>query len=371
VGEALRGLLSVDWVARRIREVHGGRHEVMLGYSDSAKDAGRLAASWALYRAQEELVAAADSAGIAPTLFHGRGGTDSRGGSKTRDGILATPCGAIRSRLRVTEQGEIITDKYGLRGIAERTLEVMVGAVVRTSALCDVSAAPQPEWRQAMATIAAAGRRAYSDLVHDDQDFVPYFRAATPIDVIERMAIGSRPPSRRSGGGVANLRAIPWVFAWTQSRHLLPGWLGVGAGLEAARSQHGIDVLVDMTRHWPFFETLLGDLSMVLAKADMDIAATYAELAGDPGRDMISRIRQDYQRTRELVLELRDEDELLDREPVLQRSIRLRNPYVDPMSLVQIDLLRRWRASDRGDQALEHALFETVRGIARGLRNTG
>jgi phosphoenolpyruvate carboxylase len=350
------------------------RHDhqiVMLGYSDSSKISGIAASRWALYQAQEELVAASDSAGVALTLFHGRGGTVSRGGSKTRDGILATPCGAVRSRLRVTEQGEIITDKYGLRGIAERTLEVMVGAVVETSALCDVAAAPQPAWRQAMATIAAAGRRAYGALVHDDPGFVPYFRAATPIDVIERMAIGSRPPSRCSGGGVANLRAIPWVFAWTQSRHLLPGWLGVGAGLEAARSQHGVDVLIDMSRHWRFFETLLGDLGMVLAKADMDIAAAYAELAGDPGRDMINRIRQDYQRTRELVLELRNEDELLDREPVLQRSIRLRNPYVDPMSLVQVDLLRRWRAGERSDQALEQALFETVRGIARGLRNTG
>jgi phosphoenolpyruvate carboxylase len=349
-----------------------GAHQiVMLGYSDSSKMAGMAASRWALYRAQEVLVEVCDAAGVALTLFHGRGGTVSRGGSKTRDGILATPCGAVRGRLRVTEQGEIITDKYGLRGIAERTLEVMVGAVVETSALCDVSAEAGQEWRQAMATIAAASRRTYSELVHDDQGFVPYFRAATPIDVIERMAIGSRPPSRRSGGGVENLRAIPWVFAWTQNRHLLPGWLGVGAGLDDAQRRYGTELLIDMNRSWPFFETLLGDLSMVLAKADMGIAAAYAELAGDSGQQMLSRIRKDYERTRELVLELRNEDELLDREPVLQRSIRLRNPYVDPMSLVQVDLLRRWRASDRTDQALEYALFETVRGIARGLRNTG
>jgi phosphoenolpyruvate carboxylase len=344
---------------------------VMLGYSDSSKMGGMAASRWALYQAQEELVTVCDSAGIALTLFHGRGGTVSRGGSKTRDGILATPCGAVRGRLRVTEQGEIITDKYGLRGIAERTLEVMVGAVVETTALCDVGTDARPEWRQAMATIAAASRCAYSALVHDDHGFVPYFRTATPIDVIERMAIGSRPPSRRSGGGVENLRAIPWVFAWTQNRHLLPGWLGVGAGLDEARSRHGADLLIEMTRHWPFFDTLLSDLSMVLAKADMGIAAAYAELAGDPGQQILSRIKSDYERTRELVLELRAEEELLDREPMLQRSIRLRNPYVDPMSLVQVDLLRRWRASDRTDQALENALFETVRGIARGLRNTG
>jgi phosphoenolpyruvate carboxylase len=222
-----------------------------------------------------------------------------------------------------------------------------------------------------MATIADTGREAYTALVHEHPDFVPYFRAATPIDVIERMAIGSRPPSRRSGGGVGNLRAIPWVFAWTQNRHLLPGWLGVGAGLDAARSRYGVELLIDMARHWPFFETLLGDLGMVLAKADMDIAAAYAELAGDLGGQIFGRIRRDYQRTKEQVLELRNEDQLLDREPVLQRSIRLRNPYVDPMSLVQVDLLRRWRACDRADPALEQALYETVRGIARGLRNTG
>jgi phosphoenolpyruvate carboxylase len=200
---------------------------------------------------------------------------------------------------------------------------------------------------------------------------VPYFRSATPIDVIERLPIGSRPASRRSGHGVENLRAIPWVFSWTQSRHLLPGWYGVGAGLERALAEHGDAVLAEMAARWPFFSNLLADVEMVLAKADMGIAERYASLAGEVGERMFPRIRASFEATRALVTRLQGVDDVLDDEPVLRRSIMLRNPYVDPMSLVQVDLLRRWRATDRTDEELLRALFATVRGIARGLRNTG
>jgi phosphoenolpyruvate carboxylase len=369
-GDTLREMVS-DPSYRRHLASRGNRQVVMLGYSDSSKISGIVASRWALYQAQAALVHVAEEAGLELTLFHGRGGTVGRGGSKPREAILAEPDGAIRGRLRLTEQGEVINLKYGLPEIAARTMELMVGAVLERTALPRLEHPPQPAWIQLMDTIAAAARADYHALVHDDPDFLAYFREATPIDVIERLPIGSRPPSRRSGRGVENLRAIPWVFAWTQSRHLLPGWLGVGAGLQAAISRHGEASLRVMAERWPFFAMLLADVEMVAAKADLDIARRYAELAGDPGERVYADLRHRFEQTRGLVLRLRDEDELLDREPVLQRSIRLRNPYVDPMSLIQVDLLRRWRAGGRSDAELERALFATVRGIARGLRNTG
>ncbi|MCP4895608.1 MAG: phosphoenolpyruvate carboxylase, partial [bacterium] len=369
-GATLTSILSDAMTRSHLRQ-RDNHQVVMLGYSDSSKLAGMAVSRWALFRAQEDLIEVAKRNRIELTLFHGRGGTVGRGGSKPRDGVLATPCGAVRGRLRVTEQGEIINSKYGLHGIAERTLEVTAGAVVEATALCDISEAPVKSWREVMETLTEAARRQYSAFVHDDREFLSYFRSATPIDVIERMAIGSRPSSRRSGGGVENLRAIPWVFAWMQSRHMLPGWFGVGAGLEAALERHGEQLLVTMARNWHFFDTLLSDVEMVLAKADMKVAAVYAGLAGNVGERVFAGIRSDFERTCELVLRLREEDQLLDREPVLQRAIRLRNPYIDPMSLVQVDLLRRWRAGGREDTSLEKALLATVRGIARGLKNTG
>lgn len=349
----------------------GDEQVVMLGYSDSSKISGLAASRWALFRAQEGLVACADGAGIRLTLFHGRGGTVSRGGSKPRAAILAEPVGAIRGRLRVTEQGEIVHAKYGLRGLAERTLELVAGAVLEATALEDPARAPHPEWRVAMGAVAATGRAAYDDLVHRDPDFIPYFRLATPVDVVERLRIGSRPPSRRSGTSVEDLRAIPWVFAWVQSRHLLPGWYGVGSGLEAAAEAHGEGPLADMAKGWPFFANLLADVEMVCAKADMAIAARYAALAGEVGERVFPRLREEYGRTVAWVTRLQGISEPLEREPVLRQSIELRNPYVDPMSLVQVDLLRRWRETGRGDPELERALFTTVRGIARGMLNTG
>ena len=368
-GPTLAGMLA-DPVYRDHLRRRGHRQLVMLGYSDSSKISGIGASRWALFRAQEVLVAAAAEAGVDLSLFHGRGGTVGRGGSKPRAAILAEPAGAVAGRLRVTEQGEIINGKYGLRGIAERTLELMAGAVLEATARGG-SAPPPTAWRAVMTTVADASRAAYRALVHEDPGFVPYFRAATPIDVIERMPLGSRPASRRSGGGVANLRAIPWVFAWTQSRHLLPGWYGLGAGLAAARTAHGAEVLAEMARGWPFFANLLADVSMVLAKADLAIAARYAALAGEPGATMFARLRAAYDDTVAAVLAITGEARLLEREPLLRQEIALRNPYVDPMSLVQVELLGRWRAGDRRDPDLEQALFETVRGIARGLKNTG
>ena len=349
----------------------GGRQVVMLGYSDSNKDGGIAASRVALFHAQEHLVAAAAELDLDLTLFHGRGGSISRGGSKPRDGLLAAPRGALGGHARSTEQGEIIGGKYGLRGIATRTLEVTLGALLERSAGGDRARAATAEQRAIAQTLSRASRAAYRALVHDEPDFPALFQGMTPIDVIERLEIGSRPARRRSMRGVGDLRAIPWVFAWTQCRATLPGWFGVGTGLVAAVEEHGLDALRRAQRDWPFLATLVSDVEMVLAKSDLDIASRYAQLAGDVGARLFPVIRAEHERAVAAVLELGQARELLERDPTLQRSIRLRNPYIDPMSFVQVDLLRRWRAGGREDPALERVLVQTVRGIARGLRNTG
>jgi phosphoenolpyruvate carboxylase len=349
----------------------GNRQMVMIGYSDSNKEGGIAAARWALQEAQGALVEVAVQEGVDLTLFHGRGGSASRGGGKVHRAVLAAPRGTVRGRLRLTEQGESINAKYGLRGIALRTLEQTAGAVALATAAPSPPDPREPAWADLMDEIARDSRDAYRALVYGDPDFFAYFRAATPIDVIERMPIGSRPASRRSGEGLENLRAIPWVFAWTQSRHILPGWFGLGTGLEAAAARHGEETVAAMVRDWPFARVLLEDAEMVLAKADMPIAARYAELAGEVGERVFPVIRAEFERTTAWLLRLKGTAALLDEDPTLQRSIRLRNPYVDPMSFLQVDLLRRWRDAGRPEDDLFRALLDSVNGIARGLQNTG
>ncbi len=368
--DVLRALCADATYAAHV-EGRGSRQVVMLGYSDSNKDGGLAASRVALDRAQERLVAAAAELGLALTLFHGRGGSISRGGSKPRAGILAAPPGALGGHARSTEQGEIIGGKYGLRGIAVRTLEVTLGALLERTAGGDPARGATDEERAIAATLSEASRARYRALVHDDADFPALFQGMTPIDVIERLQIGSRPARRRQMRGVEDLRAIPWVFAWTQCRAAMPGWFGVGSGLAAAIEAHGMDAVREAARRWPFLATLVADVEMVLAKSDLDIAARYAELAGDVGARLFPVLRDEHERSVAMVLELGESRELLERDPTLQRSIRLRNPYVDPMSFVQIDLLRRWREGGREDVELERVLVQTVRGIARGLRNTG
>jgi len=350
----------------------GDRQVVMIGYSDSNKEGGLVASRWAIHRAQTELVEVMRDAGVEITLFHGKGGTVSRGGGKTHRAILAEPRGAVNGHLRVTEQGEVINSKYGLRGTAMRNLELTLAAVLHRT--IDATGPDDPRlarWSALVNDLAVSSRETYRALVYGDPDFVEYFRLATPIDVIERLRIGSRPASRRKGGGVENLRAIPWVFAWTQSRHILPGWFGLGSGLDALAQTHGEGVLMEMARDWPFFQTLLADVELVMAKADMGIAERYAALAGGLGDRFFPRIRAEYERTRARVLQLRDAPELLAHDVPTRNSIRLRNPYVDPMSLLQVDLLQRWRSTGREDETIEHALLITLNGIAHGLRATG
>ena len=368
--EILNALLSTDLY----REHLDGRHNrqmVMIGYSDSNKDGGLASARWALQNAQVTLVNAVESHGVELTLFHGRGGTISRGGSKTHTAVLGAPPGTVNGYLRVTEQGEIINEKYGLRGIALRTLEQVTGSVALATAMPHHRGNDKPEWHDMMDVIAAESRRAYRKLVYDTPDFYDYFRLATPIDLIERMRIGSRPASRRSRSGIQNLRAIPWVFSWTQSRCMLPGWYGIGTGLARAAEQFNDKDFREMFAEWYFMRALTADAEMVLAKADLGITKQYSELAGPLHDEFFPIIEREYELTRDLILKYSDHNTLLEGDVTLQRAIMLRNPYVDPMSLMQVDLLARWRTSNYQDQKLLDALLASVNGIAQGLQNTG
>jgi phosphoenolpyruvate carboxylase len=348
----------------------GNRQVVMVGYSDSNKDGGIAAARWALHRALEGMARASTRHGVTLTVFHGRGGTVSRGGGSVHRAVSAMPSASIGGRLRLTEQGEVIDAKYGLAPIALRNLERMLGSMALRAATAGDGPDPT-RWHPVADTISRAARSAYRRLVYQDARFTTFFRSATPIDVIERMAIGSRPASRRSGAGVKDLRAIPWVFAWTQCRSMLTGWYGLGTGLEAAVDAHGIDTLRQAAREWPFLDAMLADVEMVLAKADLEIARMYGALVDGEAGALFDPVQEEFERIVAHILDIRGATTLLESEPTLRRSIRLRNPYVDPMNILQVDLLRRWRAEDRPDGPLLQALLSTVNGIARGLQNTG
>jgi phosphoenolpyruvate carboxylase len=347
------------------------RQTVMIGYSDSNKDSGLASARWELQNAQVELVRVLGERDIELHLFHGRGGTISRGGGKTHTAVLGAPPGTVNGRLRVTEQGEIINEKYGLRGIALRTLEQMTGSVALATAMPEHRGNDKAEWHDMMQVVADVSREKYRKLIFDTPGFYDYFRLATPVDLIERMRIGSRPASRRDGKGVENLRAIPWVFAWTQSRLMLPGWYGIGSGLAAAGKQFDSDAFREMFREWYFMRAMTADAEMVLAKADLGIAKLYSGLAGDLHEQFFPMIEEEFELTCNLILENSDHESLLEGDFTLQRAIMLRNPYVDPMSLMQVDLLRRWRATGCEDQQLFDTLLASVNGIAQGLQNTG
>ena len=364
-GGVLDALLAIRWY----RERTGGRVEVMVGYSDSAKDAGRFAAAWALYRAQEQIAAVCRGRGVAVTLFHGRGGSIGRGGGPTYLAIQSQPPGSVDGTLRVTEQGEMIQAKFGLVDIATRTLEVY------TTATLDAMLAPAAEsdraWRDAMDRLFADSRAAYRAMVHEDPRFLEYFRTATPEPELRTINIGSRPARRAEAGGVETLRAIPWQFAWTQTRLLLASWLGIETALERAFARGEIARLREMYARWPFFRSTLDLMEMVLAKADARIAGEYdRRLVPADLQPLGGELRLRLARATDAVLEVTAHRELVESNRVLRRSIDTRNPYVDPINLVQIELLRRLRA-DPASQDLRRAFVITVNGIAAGLRNTG
>lgn len=368
--EGVLDRLFADPVVAPHLERRGKRQVVMVGYSDSNKDGGIAAARWALQRALQGMADAATRHGVTLTVFHGRGGTVSRGGGSVHRAVSAMPAASLGGRLRLTEQGEVIDAKYGLAPIALRNLERMLGSMVLRAATAGDDPDSTP-WHPVADTLANAARSAYRELVYEDPGFTDFFRSATPIDVIERMAIGSRPASRRSGAGVKDLRAIPWVFSWTQCRSMLTGWYGLGTGLEAAVEAHGLDTLRRAAREWPFLDAMLADVEMVLAKADLEIARMYTALVGGEAAALFPPVQEEFDRTVSHILEIRGADALLESEPTLQRSIRLRNPYVDPMNILQVDLLRRWRGEGRPEGPLLTALLSSVNGIARGLQNTG
>ncbi len=341
----------------------------MIGYSDSTKDAGHLAAAWELYQAQERLVALCREYDIHLTLFHGRGGTVGRGGGPTALAIQSQPPGAIQGGLRVTEQGEMIQVQFGLPDIAVRTLEVYTTSTLRATLL--PPEAPQQAWRAVMDELADVSAEAYRSRVQDNADFVTYFQAATLVDALSGLRIGSRPARRKPGMDLASLRAIPWVFGWTQMRLLLPAWLGVGQALNAAVETTSETKLQEMYHHWPMFHATLDLIEMVLAKAEPNIASHYdRSLVPDSLQDIGHELRIELARTIDVVHRVTGHRELLENNPVLSRSINVRNPYVDPLNLVQVELLRRLRESD-GDERIQDALLVTVNGIAAGMRNTG
>jgi len=349
----------------------------MVGYSDSNKESGLVAANWALYQAQTALAHLCREHGVTLTLFHGRGGSVARGGGPPSRAILAQPPGTIDGRFRMTEQGEVLSARYGNSHLAHRHLEQIIYAVLHASMIEE--GALRDDWRTLMQDLSNAGLTAYRALVYETPDFVRFWEQATPIHEIEGLRIGSRPARRNTAASIQNLRAIPWVFSWMQSRFNLPGWYGLGSALDAVAGTdlYRIETLREMTREWQFFGTMLQNVQNALGKADMGIAEQYAALVEDATlrRTMFSAIRQEFERTRDWILRLTGQGDILDNEPVLQRAIRLRNPYVDPLNFIQIELLRRLRALP--EQAAEEraeltdAMVVTFNGIAAGLRNTG
>ena len=358
--------------AQRSRRGHDAatpEQEVMVGYSDSSKDVGRLSAAWELYRAQEAIVDACRQRAVNITLFHGRGGSVGRGGGPTYLALQSQPSGCIDGTIRVTEQGEMIQALFGLPGIATRTMEVYTSGTL--DAWLTPKPPPRPEWRACMDRLSADGAQTYRSYVYDRPEFIDYFRTATPLPELEHLNIGSRPARRKKSAGVDTLRAIPWQFAWTQTRLILGAWLGTGEALERAFSRGERDLLRRMYREWPHFRSVMDLTAMVLAKTDTRIAAEYERrLAREELHPLGDDLRERLARVIRATLDVSGHTDLLDENPVLRRSIDVRNPYVDPINLVQIEVLRRMRCGDADDR-LRDAFVVTVNGIAAGMRNAG
>ncbi len=339
------------------------RQTVMVGYSDSGKDTGYVASTWALYNAQERLAAQAKELDLQLELFHGRGGSPSRGGGRTYRAIRAQPEGTVEGRIRITEQGETIAARYADAELAQRSLEQTVSAVLLASALPNPPI--KPEWREEMTRLSLASRERYRALVYDDPEFIRFFNEIAPIAELSQLNIGSRPPSRKKSNAVESLRAIPWVFAWMQNRVLLPSWYGAGTSLESG----DLAMQREMWRDWPFFTGLIGTLEMALFKTDLGVAERYMTLVDE---DIASRFWDDLKAEHESVVErvlmITDQQRLLDQTPALQARLEHRNPWIDPLSHLQVELLRRLRA---GRDEARSPLLATITGIAAGMRNTG
>lgn len=362
-------------VYRAIVSVRGDSQEVMLGYSDSNKDGGYLAANWALYRAELDLVESARKTGMRLRLFHGRGGTVGRGGGPSYDAIRAQPPGAVKGSLRITEQGEVIAAKYAEPQIAHRNLETLLAATLEAT-LLDIEGlgdAAGPAY-DVLDELAARAQRSYSELVHDTPGFVEYFKESTPVSEIGALNIGSRPTSRKPTTAISDLRAIPWVLAWSQSRVMLPGWYGTGTAFEGWINEGDgrLEVLRDLYRRWPFFRTVLSNMAQVLAKADMGLAARYSELVADAQlrSRVFDKIVAEYTRTIQMHKLITGQDDLLADNPALARSVFNRFPYLEPLNHLQVELLRRYRSGD-DDELVQRGILLTMSGLATALRNSG
>jgi phosphoenolpyruvate carboxylase len=363
----IKTLLNIDWY----RGYTKGVQEVMIGYSDSAKDAGVMAAAWAQYRAQEELLAVCKKADVKLTLFHGRGGTIGRGGGPAHQAILSQPPGSVDGRIRVTEQGEMIRFKFGLPKLAVQSLALY------TSAVMEATLMPPPEpkkaWRDCMQAIADSSVMAYRSIVREEPDFVAYFRAATPEVELGKLPLGSRPAKRKVDGGIESLRAIPWIFAWSQNRLMLPAWLGAGEALHEAIGRGEMALLQEMEREWPFFETRISMLEMVYTKAEPNLARYYELCLVPPELHHLGeKLRTRLQLGIDTVLSLTQSEELMSHTPWSRESVKLRNPYIDPLNFLQTELLARTRRNEeQSSEQVQLALMLTIAGVAAGMRNTG
>ncbi|MBD8513226.1 phosphoenolpyruvate carboxylase [Photobacterium sp. CAU 1568] len=359
-------LMSIDWYRGFIQN----HQMVMIGYSDSAKDAGVTAAGWAQYRAMEALVNVCDNAGVELTLFHGRGGSIGRGGAPAHAALLSQPPRSLKGGLRVTEQGEMIRFKLGLPDVAVNSLNLYASAILEANLL--PPPAPKQQWRDVMDVLSDVSCEAYRSVVRGHDSFVPYFRAATPEMELGKLPLGSRPSKRNPQGGVESLRAIPWIFAWSQNRLLLPAWLGAGKAIQHVIDQGHSELLEEMCREWPFFSTRLGMLEMVYSKTNIQIAEYYDQRLTDKslwplGQELRNQLQQDIK----VVLNVENSDHLMEQDPWGAESIRLRNVYVEPLNMLQAELLHRTRQLESESPILEEALMVTIAGISAGMRNTG
>ncbi|KAJ1282949.1 hypothetical protein BS78_03G090000 [Paspalum vaginatum] len=369
-GSAIRKLLSIDWYREHIIKNHNGHQEVMVGYSDSGKDAGRFTAAWELYKAQEDVVAACNEFGIKVTLFHGRGGSIGRGGGPTYLAIQSQPPGSVMGTLRSTEQGEMVQAKFGLPQTAVRQLEIYTTAVLLAT-LRPPQPPRDPKWRHVMEEISRVSCAHYRRTVYEDPEFITYFQEATPQAELGFLNIGSRPAKRKPAGGISSLRAIPWVFAWTQTRLVLPAWLGVGTGLQDALDRGHGEELRAMYAAWPFFQSTVDLIEMVTAKADAPMAAHYEEmLVARERRGVGAELRRELARTERCVLAVSGHSKLTAHNRSLRRLIESRLAYLNPINMLQVEVLRRLRRDD-DNRTLRDALLITINGIAAGMRNTG